>query len=83
MPLKKMKYDNLTYAEVIMTRVMACSNLKKHLAVGQEFCGLGMAIINFASESCKLTTLWNNKKGVFQFENGETVSKKIESYESH
>lgn len=82
MPLRKMKYDNLTYAEVIMTKVMACSNLKKHFAVGHEFCGIGMATINFASESCELTTVWNNKKGTFVFENGETISRNIEAIKS-
>ncbi len=83
MPLRKMKYDNLTYAEVIMTQVMACSNLKKHLAVGEAFCGVGMATVNFASKSCELTTVWNNKKGTFLFKDGETASRKIESHKGN
>jgi len=82
MPLKKMKNDDLTYAEIIMTRMMACSNLKKHLSVGDEFCEIGMSTINFASESCELTTVWHNQKGTFIFENGETKSKKITSNKS-
>lgn len=73
------KNDNLTNAEIIMTKIGACSNLKKHLAVGQEFCNLGMAIINSASKTCKLTTHWKNKKGTFEFEYGETKTKIIES----
>ena len=77
MSLAKSDY-NLTVAEIIMTKIGACSNLKKHLAVGQEFCGLGMAIINFASEKCKLTTVSNHKKGEFEFEDGIIKSKHIE-----
>lgn len=81
MPLS-IKYDNLSTAEIIMTKIGTCSNLKKHLAVGQEFCELGMATINFASENSKLTTIWNHQKGIFEFENGETKTKSIESFES-
>lgn len=82
MPLKNMKNNDCTYAEVIMTQVMACSNLKKHLAVGEEFCGLGMATINFASETCELATVWNNQSGTFLFKDGEIVSKKIAPFQS-
>jgi DNA gyrase subunit B len=82
MSLATMKNKNLTTAEIIMTKLGACSNLKKHLAVGQEFCSLGMATINFASEKCKLTTVWRNQKGIFEFENGKLKSKRIESFNS-
>lgn len=75
------KHDDLTSAEIIMTRISACSNQKKHLEVGEEFCHLGMATINLAAEQCQLTTIWNQKKGVYTFENGETKSKHIESVE--
>ncbi|SNR14178.1 DNA topoisomerase subunit B [Tenacibaculum jejuense] len=81
MPLS-VRYEDLTNAEIIMTKIGACSNLKKHLAVGQEFCSLGMATINFASEKCKLTTVWQNQKGTFEFENGKLKAKNIESSES-
>lgn len=75
------KYD-LTTAERIMTQIGACSNLKKHLAVGKEFCNLGMATINFASKKCKLTTHSEGKKGTFLFENGITIDKRIEPFKS-
>lgn len=81
MPLS-IKYGDLSTAEIIMTKIGTCSNLKKHLAVGKEFCELGMATINFASENSKVTTVWNNQKGVFEFENGETIAKKIEPFQS-
>ncbi|WP_445710933.1 hypothetical protein [Flavobacterium sp.] len=80
--LKNSKNEDITYAEIIMTKIMACSNLKKHLAVGEEFCNLGLATINFASEYCELTTVSENKKGIFQFKKGELKTKKIELFES-
>ena len=82
MPLRRIENNDLSYAEMIMTKLMACSNLKKHLAVGQEFCSLGMATINFASDTCQLTTVGKKNKGTFVFKNGETVTRTIEPYES-
>ncbi|UAY52923.1 hypothetical protein [Ferruginibacter albus] len=73
------KYDDLTKAEIIMTRIFACRNEKKHLAVGEEFCSLGMATINFAAEQSELTTVCNGIKGHYVFKNGITVSRAIES----
>ncbi len=80
-PLRKMQHHDLSHAEALMTKFMVCSNLKKHLAVGHEFCHLGMATINFASEVCELTSVWNNQKGVFLFKEGVTVSAQISAYE--
>lgn len=77
------KEEGLTYAEVILTELMACSNLKKHLAVGQEFCNLGMATINFAAERLELTTVWKDRKGVFLFEKGQLVSKQIVDFKEN
>jgi DNA gyrase subunit B len=72
-----------TIAESIMTQIMTCRNVKKHLAVGGEFCHLGMAMINFATERSSLSTICNGKRGQFVFENGKTVSKLIESAEGN
>lgn len=82
MPLRKIKYQEFTYPEMIMTKMMACSNLKKHLAVGQEFCSLGMATINFASEKSTLTSVWQHQKGTFEFEYGELTSREIVAYDT-
>lgn len=71
-------YGGLSKAEAIMTRIFACRNEKKHLAVGEEFCSLGMATINFAAERCELTTVCNGKKGHYVFENGITLSRTID-----
>jgi len=61
-------------AELIMTAVFACRNEKKHLEVGAEFCNLGIATINFASEHCTVTTVANGQKGMLHFEAGQLVS---------
>ncbi|GAA5102174.1 hypothetical protein GCM10023210_42890 [Chryseobacterium ginsengisoli] len=68
---------DLTKAECIMTKIGACSNEKKHLEVGDEFCRVGMAIINTVSEKCELKTSWNKQKGYFIFEKGKIVFKEI------
>jgi DNA gyrase/topoisomerase IV subunit B len=81
MPLGK-KHDDLYYPESIMTRIYTCSNLKKHLAVGEEFCRVGISQINFGSESVQLTTVSDNQKGIFIFKNGETESIKVEAFDS-
>ncbi len=52
-----------------MTKIGACSNEKKHLEAGNEFCRIGMAAINAASEKCELVTICNKQKGHFTFEN--------------
>jgi DNA gyrase/topoisomerase IV subunit B len=69
--------DGISKAEIIMTQIFACKNEKKHLAVGEEFCSLGMATINFAAERCELTTTCNGKRGLYIFEYGITISKMI------
>lgn len=65
-------YD-LTKAECIMTKISACSNEKKHLEVGDEFCRIGMATINAVSDRCEVKTIWNKKSGHFIFEKGKTI----------
>lgn len=69
--------NGLSRAEMIMTHLYACKNEKKHLAVGEAFCQLGMAIINLASEKCELTTVSKGKRGTFVFEHGITRSTTI------
>ena len=75
MSLQLLKHQDFTKAEAIMTKIMACSNMKKHLHVGHHYCNIGMAAINAASEVCNLKTVSNHKKGIFVFEKGKTVSK--------
>jgi DNA gyrase subunit B len=72
------KNDGEYKAELIMTAIFACRNEKKHLAVGEEFCELGIATINFASEFCRLTTVSNGLKGIFHFECGQISSRDVQ-----
>ena len=78
MSLETMKYEDYTKAEAIMTRMAACSNLKKHLDIGHEFCKLGMATINAATTTTELISVSNNLKGQFTFKQGKTISSAIE-----
>lgn len=75
MSLKLLKHESYTRAEAMMTRIAACSNMKKHLHVGHRYCNIGMATLNAVSFPCKLKTVSNHKKGIFVFEKGKTVSK--------
>lgn len=69
----------LTKAECIMTKIGACSNEKKHLEVGAEFCHLGMATINAATEKCEVNTVCNRQSGHLIFEKGHTIFTEITS----
>ena len=75
MPMSRI--DDTYKAELIMTAIFACRNHKKHLSVGEEFCELGIATINFCSEYCHLTTVSKGVKGVFQFQKGLLVNREI------
>ncbi|WP_295212352.1 hypothetical protein [uncultured Chryseobacterium sp.] len=72
----------LTKAECIMTKIGACSNEKKHLEVGDEFCRVGMTVINAVSDRCELKTVWNKKSGHFIFGRGKTVFREISETDS-
>lgn len=76
------RYSELSSAELIMTGLFACRNEKKHLSVGDEFCELGMFVINCMSEYCTLTTVSSGKKGLFTFSKGETISREITTTEN-
>jgi len=67
----------LSSAECIMTKQFACSNQKKHLAVGEKYCGIGMATVHFAAGHCRLETYSNGKLGRFEITDGETSSSDI------
>lgn len=62
-----------------MSQIRACSNQKKHLSVGHDFCGIGMAVINFASSYFEFSTIHNGKKGDFTFEEGNLTAKEIKA----
>lgn len=82
MSLETKRGIEYTKAEDIFTRIYACSNEKKHLEVGDEFCKIGIKAINAVSISCHLITICNGRKGSFLFEKGKTTSRKIEKIEA-
>jgi DNA gyrase/topoisomerase IV subunit B len=73
------KSSGFSKAEMIMTQIWACKNQKKHIAVGEEFCRVGMATINAIAEQCELITVCGGKKGNFIFEKGRTISRSIKA----
>jgi DNA gyrase subunit B len=75
--------DPMTVAEAYMTRIAACRNYKKHLAVGDEFCEMGITPINAASEWCTLLTYSNGQKGEFRFEIGRTKTCVVTKSDEH
>lgn len=64
-------------AILIMTALFACRNEKKHLAVGEKFCSVGMAVVNAAAERCELQTVAGEQSGEFHFEQGILNSKRF------
>ncbi len=71
----------MTKAESIMMHLMVCRNGKKHLAVGEKYCRIGIAVLNNASSWCVLETASDGKLGKFRFEEGKTVSREIVPYD--
>jgi len=78
MPLEKRTFDH-SIAEVLLTAILTCRHEKKHELIGNDFCEVGIATVNFASELCRLETISNGQKGTFLFEDGVTVSRLIEN----
>lgn len=70
--------DGISRAELIMTAIFACRHQKKHLAVGDEFCELGMATINYVTAVCELNTVCDGLKGRLIFKEGLLMEKHIE-----
>jgi DNA gyrase/topoisomerase IV subunit B len=81
MSLQLMPYEDFTDLEAMMTVLYACTNLKKHLAVGKKYCHVGMASVNHASEKCLVTTVCEGQKGTFEFADGEIIARNIEPCE--
>jgi DNA gyrase subunit B len=75
--------DPMTVAEAYMTKIAACRNYKKHLAVGDEFCEMGITAVNAAAEWCTLLTYSNGQKGEFRFEIGRTKTATVTESTEH
>lgn len=75
--------DDITIAEAVMTIIFACSNIKKNIRIGEKYCEIGIATINYASEFCELITVFNNKIGTFKFSKGKTEFREIKIKEDN
>ena len=69
--------EGITLAERILTQIFACKNEKKHLEVGQEFCKVGIATLNFVSENFTLRTANLEQEAYFHFNKGILKEKVI------
>lgn len=57
-------------ARIFLTLHAGCSNLKKHVSVGSEFCELGLAVLNALSEACEADIVSNGKAACYRFSRG-------------
>jgi DNA gyrase subunit B len=46
--------EGVPLAEVLMTQLLACRVARQSPDIGKRFCGMGIAVVNALSESCKL-----------------------------
>ncbi|MDF1661580.1 MAG: hypothetical protein P1V97_07390 [Planctomycetota bacterium] len=67
--------SGLPVAEVLLTKLFACAHTKRHREIEGAFCIVPIVAINVASTRCELTSVWQNKKASFVFEEGKTISK--------
>lgn len=66
-------------AIALLSSLFACRNGKKHLSVGEEFCELGIATVNFCSEHFVVNTVCNGQTAYFKFERGVLIEQVIEN----
>jgi DNA gyrase/topoisomerase IV subunit B len=50
-------------ADLMMTELYACHNLKKHLEVGEKYCRLGLAAVTAFCDRFEIETVWHGKIG--------------------
>lgn len=67
--------NGLPVAEVLLTKLFACAHTKRHREIAGALCVVPIVAINVASIRCELTSVWQNKKAGFVFEEGKTISK--------
>lgn len=77
MSLETQQNSDLTLPEKLFTKIYTCSNLKKHLEVGDKFCRTGVMVVNSAAEWCEVVTVANGQQGTFKFEAGVLTQKVI------
>jgi DNA gyrase subunit B len=62
-----------TLAEKLMTQLHACREMKADRRVGEDFCGIGMAVVNALSEWCLLDNWRDGRRWSQVYRAGEPV----------
>jgi DNA gyrase/topoisomerase IV subunit B len=50
-------------ADILLTELQACHNLKKHLEVGSKYCQYGLAVLNALCAKFQVETVWKGECG--------------------
>jgi DNA gyrase/topoisomerase IV subunit B len=61
-----------TAADLMMTVLYACHNMKKHLEVGAKYCQTGLAIVNAYCDRFEIETISHDKIGTQVYIQGES-----------
>lgn len=73
MPLEPHPQLGDTVARLFLTLHAACRNLKKHIAVGEDLCDLGLAVLNAFCDEMEVTTNWRGLSATYLFRKGREV----------
>lgn len=65
------QHPNWTVAQIFLTIHAACHSRKRHLEVGSEFCGIGLAVLNAVCSELTAEIRDNGKQLRLHFERGE------------
>lgn len=60
-------------AELLLTVLCACRNLKRHLAVGDELCDPGLTVSTALAEELRVETRWRGKAATYLFARGREL----------
>ena len=74
MSLKIHPEEGVCAAEIIMTTLYACRNMKKHLEVGEKYCKIGITILTALTEKLVLETASEKKCGTQTYSKGVPIS---------
>ncbi|MBE7382761.1 MAG: hypothetical protein F6J95_015270 [Leptolyngbya sp. SIO1E4] len=51
------------FADVLLTEISACHNLKKRIEIGSEYCQYGLAVLNTLCYEFQVKTVWRGQCG--------------------
>jgi DNA gyrase/topoisomerase IV subunit B len=73
MPLDRNYDDGETVAVMFLTLHAGCRNLKKHIAVGDELCDLGLVVLNALCETMTVETVHAQRTATYRFAQGRQI----------